>query len=818
MRVAILRRSVACAALAIAVAATGHPLAAQAAPDVGPAGRPSGPTPGIGEGFVVRAGNLDGRPGDEIVVGSRRVAAFDQRSLTDRRPIWTFQWPNDPDNPYGAADNEWVTDIAMVDGTGDKVPDVLLTTSRGEIYLLNGRNGKPIWQQDAEVGTWSHLAVIDADADGVPDFFATGGLTARSGRTGQPLWRADAIPRTTHWAVTAELDGKPGRDVLIAYERPGIIPPPGGGGGGDPTDGPPEVFAYTGRGELLWSARPIERIFSLATADANGDGIDEAVVGMDHGQLAIIDQRGERWRTTVGSDPVRSLVTVEAAGGGLPTFAATTADANPGFAVVDADGVVTGQVTTAYPVHQLATRTTGAATQVLASTRAETWLSPGYVYAFDLAAGTEPLWRAPTTGQVESLTTARVAGEDLVVYGSQDAVVRGVSGATGKPAFTYLTGGFMQSLAAGNVDGRPGDEIATIDGFGSVAVQRRDGVSVGSYDLLDDAGAGQDVAVADVDGDGVAEVAASGYLFSAEHPGVVSLYGAGGQRWTTRLAGWAQSLALADVDGVPGKEVVVGEVTVVGWLGGPSYVTVLDGRTGEVKWRTQLGFSFQVLVEAADVDRDGRAEIAFSDINVATQPVVALLGGDGKVRWRIAEMPNGGWLTLSEHGVTAGGSGQNEGTVTRYRLTDGAVDWRTMLPGVGGRSGASTFGALVPDVTGDGVPEVAGSSQAGIVRLLDGATGAVRFATALDAPDGHLWAGPITVVRPNPGRAPRLVVGQASSWRSPARIFSLSLDGTVLQSWETTGEAWAAVTVRLPGNKEEAAVAAGLSVYLRGVS
>jgi hypothetical protein len=579
------------------------------------------------------------------------------------------------------------------------------------------------------------------------------------------------------------------------------------------------VFAYTGRGELLWSARPVERIFSLATADANGDGIDEAVVGMDHGQLAIMDQRGERWRTTVGSDPVRSLVTVEAADGGLPTFAATSADAAPGFATVNADGVVTGLVTTAYPVHRLATRKAGATTQVLASTRAENWLSPGFVYAFDLAAGAEPLWRAPATGQVESLTTARVAGADLVVFGSQDAVVRGVSAADGKPAFTYLTGGFVQSIAAGNVDGQPGDEIATVDGFGSVAVQRRDGVSVGSHDLLDDAGAGQDVAVADVDGDGVAEVAASGYLFSAERPGVVALYTRdGGARWTTRLDGWAQSLALADVDGVPGKEVVVGEVTVVGWLGGPSFVTVLDGRTGKVRWRTPVGFSFHVLVEAADVDGDGRAEVAFSDITVATQPTVALLGGDGTVRWRIAEMPNGGWLTLGEHGVTTGGSRQNQGTVTRYRLTDGAVAWRTTLPGVGGRSGASTFGALVPDVTGDGVPEVAGSSQSGTVRLLDGATGEVRFATALDAPDGHLWAGPITVVRPNPGRAPRLVVGQGSSWRSPARIFSLSLDGTVLQSWQTTGEAWGAVTVRLPGNREQAAVAAGLSVYLRGVS
>jgi outer membrane protein assembly factor BamB len=118
---------------------------------------------------------------------------------------WTFEGNNDI----------WTVVVAH-DMNGDNKPDVLAGSQDGDIHLLNGRTGDPVWEHDLtniyektvvldakkgeEGGTvdiaidlslWSILNIEDVDGDAVPDVVVSsedGFITLMSGNSGDIIW------------------------------------------------------------------------------------------------------------------------------------------------------------------------------------------------------------------------------------------------------------------------------------------------------------------------------------------------------------------------------------------------------------------------------------------------------------------------------------------------------------------------------------------------------------------------------------------------------------------------------------------------------
>lgn len=109
-------------------------------------------------------------------------------------------------------------------------------------------------------------------------------------------------------------------------------------------------------------------------------------------------------------------------------------------------------------------------------------------------------------------------------------------------------------------------------------------------------------AVADIDGDGSVEIVTGAYEADSDLEDGVIAFRADGSLWWRRsgiFVGWGGP-AIAELDGVPPAEVVIGN-------------TVLDGATGRVRctgdWSGQGDNGVGPLSAIADIDGDGRLEI-----------------------------------------------------------------------------------------------------------------------------------------------------------------------------------------------------------------
>ena len=151
------------------------------------------------------------------------------------------------------------------------------------------------------------------------------------------------------------------------------------------------------------------------------------------------------------------------------------------------------------------------------------------------------------------------------------------------------------------------------------------------------------------------------------------------------------------------------------------------------------------------------------------------------------------------------------------RTAAGEVVWSTDFADDDDYGSASRFGTRIPDQTGDGVFEIAASGDEGAVHLLDGATGEELWVTRLEPADlpfvQRHQAGPLVYIPPQRGRDAVLIAAQHGTHRKRAQIFALGLDGQVLGSTPTEGEAHGAVPVRFRGGVKGAVVGAGLGLY-----
>jgi hypothetical protein len=841
----------------IAPAATAVAHAEPAAGTPLPALKPVGTYEGFGEGLSVTMADLDGKTGDEIVLGGRGVAVFDEKSFAPRRPLWSYHWDEPKIRGYGG-DNTLAYRVQPL-RVGART-DLLVTSSDNKLIRLDGRTGREVWVRDKPFGLnfTDELAQIDADHDGVADIFPNFSNTAFSGATGRPIWTAKELPadRPPTWVVPAELDGRPGADLLVAVEPERCVDPTstaqtdrrlrsqpqshrpdpaaqrreyaekvrevfgqsaGPAASCTPPPRQPELFAYSGSGQLLWKQMPTEPIWSLAAADLDGDGRSEALIGEEDGHVSAYSTTGVRsWRADSGQAVVSSVVGADTNGDGRPEVYASHGDKPSGgakFAV--ASFGPDGKTLRSWPVPGLMMRLKAgdidgdgrpellAAVQKSAGTAA--------VLAFDPKRQDDrPAWESDAYLRIGDLAVGQWQGQPAVTIGADDTILRGVWGRTGKPAFDYLGGGWITGVATGPLGTGTPEGIAHTDHTGQVAVSAPDGRQLWrSWLGGGDSSYASGVLVADTTGDGHPEVIAGGYAPRPGADGIVRAYTWDGKvAWTASPPGWIDQIVLAQLDGKGPKEIVAGTFD-----GSNCGVAAIDGRTGKLLWHRQVTDCMLMSgISAGDSDNDGRDEIGFASSRFEAPGTLALLEPTGKIRWtqtspRVVE--DFRWTAVTRGGFYYGG-GLDKASVRNADAKTGKLRWQGQLA-TAGTAWESDHYTVVPDRNRDGIPEIAISVVGGEVGLYDGAKGRLLFRTRVIGTEGD--AGPLTVVQPRTGDPVLAVTETGGRIRTKAHLISLAGRIVATTAAFQQGDGAGIAPLRLPGGETGLTVGAGLSVY-----
>jgi hypothetical protein len=441
----------------------------------------------------VTAGDRDGDGGAEVLVVTRRDGAksrllsFDPRSLGG--PRVTVEIP-------GTYDAE---DVAIGNVDGDAAAEVVVVTG-GATYVYDGVTLALQWTATGAGGTIVHIG--DVDGDSRAEVVVSGGGTASV---------LDAGAQTTKWGYAGgfgytwalgNVDGDAKEEIVFgSYETVTIL-------NGD-------TFTTSS-----WSG---EWFDTLTVGDANGDGANEVVTG------------NNQWGEINGLDPASGAVLWHIANPGHGTRAVAVGDLeNDGTREVvwganfsfSGNGLVIGRAATVQHI----------------------WNSPNLDGPFSLVAGD-----VDNDGRIEYIVASAAGatgytGSVIEVFDAATGASKGVLAT----AQSYSNDWEIAELAIGQLDDDPAREIVGRDGNGSIAVW--DGATRELQFSSNATFSAHGMAVANIDGDPVDEIILAG------SPSIIVLHGASNiiQKSIPLESGdGGQDVALADLDGNGTRELAI---------------------------------------------------------------------------------------------------------------------------------------------------------------------------------------------------------------------------------------------------------------------
>ena len=198
--------------------------------------------------------------------------------------------------------------IRHADVDGDPQAEIFLRVRTNDdlVVSYDGLTLEEEWRWSTG-GRIDNLEVADLEGDGDPEVIVTKGtrVIALDAATGQETWRTDPIGSGTDSLLdlhVANVDADPGLEIIL--------------------------IRSFGRALVVFDAttHAVERqifgldAYTLATADRDGDGVDEILIGTSIGRVEVIDPATGEVAATLGDygDTIYGLATADLTGDGIP--------------------------------------------------------------------------------------------------------------------------------------------------------------------------------------------------------------------------------------------------------------------------------------------------------------------------------------------------------------------------------------------------------------------------------------------------------------------------------------------------------------------
>lgn len=664
-------------------------------------------------------------------------------------------------------------DLSLFDGNGDGVKDFFAT---GGKVAYDGKNGEELFEVDVDF-TPMHVANVGEQGKQLA-------LVA-----GEPM---DVCPAEAE--VLLAMQAMKG-EGLESDKRP--MPD-------DHRIGRPEIDLERGFGDYDGATAP-ERDKDkdkdnakggyaiigaegevVSTGGKNLRGVTDALV-LDDGTLVLADDRGvhaygkdgnEKW--TVQGRGVKELVAADVDGDGNAEIVAHGIDQSASsICAITPDGQElfrAGLGAIAWEIGaanldddeglELLTSLSGSLPQ--GEGMEEAPRSSPVTIAWNLTEqGPEELWRHET--RLPARGYAFVEGEDggQLYVGLADGTLRAHAPAGETLGETYL-GSMNHAVAAGDLDGDGVAETITGDLFGTLSAISANGQRVAMMQL-DTPAVVTGIAIGQGE-DGGNIVIASGYAWNDPDKGIVQGFDADGNTlFTYTQRDGLGDLNLADLDGDGSDEIVAASFSfrfreergrganeparAVQREEGRSGVLALDLDGNEV-WTAPISDNSLGRIAVGDIDGDGAAEVAYGDLGAEGPFHVALIGGDGEVRFdTTSDQDDAVWLGIVDGGVAYGGRAGDEGGHVTLLGEDGNAQWSIDAGGAvesppgmdDARFGAfagTFFGTPIADVDGDGRMDLAYTTVDGELAVVSTESGEILEETRL----GNAVGGPVIAV------------------------------------------------------------------------